>query len=81
MPIVPSIPAGRTPNVTKPVRIELGYQLYAYVDNRKVYSNAGQITIATFNYSEACLKADAKASKFVRQNRGKLGERSSKGFL
>jgi hypothetical protein len=63
------------------VRVELGYQLYAYVGDRKVYSNAGQITMATFNYSEICLKADAEASKFARQNGGELGERSSEGFL
>jgi hypothetical protein len=83
LPVVPPIPANQniTANVTKPVRVELGYQLYAYVGDRKVYSNAGQITMATFNYSEICLKADAEASKFARQNGGELGERSSEGFL
>ena len=46
-------------------RVELGYQLYAWVGDREVYSNAGQIIIATFNYVDLCLKADAAARKFA----------------
>src|SRR5436190_8045825 len=83
LPIVPSLPANHNiaANIMKPVRVELGYQLYAYVGDRKVYSNAGQITMATFNYSKICLKADAEACKFAHQNGGELGKRSSEGFL
>ena len=83
LPVVPSIPANRniTANVTKLVRVELGYQLYAYVGDRKVYSNARQITIATFNYSKTCLKANTEASKFACQNGGELSKRSSKSFF
>ena len=66
---------------TKPPRVELGYQLYAWVGDREVYSNAGQIIMATFNYADLCLKADAAACKFARENEAMLGERSSKGFF
>ena len=65
----------------KYTRVEIGYQLYAFVSDREVYSNAGQIIMTTFDYSSLCLKADAAARKFAHENGGELGERSSKGFL
>ena len=61
--------------------LKLDIQLYAYVGDRKVYSNAGQIVIAAFNYAAICLKADAEACKFARQNGGELGERCLEGYL
>ena len=72
-------PSAKPP--AKPPRVELGYQLYAYVGDREVYSNAGQIVMATFNYADLCLKADAAGRKFARENGATLGERSSKGFF
>ena len=87
LPLVSSVPAAMrikvaeefTKPLAKPPRVELGYQLYAWVGDREVYSNAGQIVMATFNYANLCLKADAAACKFARENGGTLGERSSKG--
>ena len=37
--------------------------------------------MATFNYADLCLKADAAAHKFTQENGAILGERSSKGFF
>ena len=65
----------------KYTQVEIGYQLYAFVSDREVYSNAGQIIMTTFDYSSLCLKANAATRKFAHENGGELGKRSSKGFL
>ena len=43
--------------------------------------NASIITIALFDYSSLCLKADDATWKFCLQNGLELGERSSIAFL
>ena len=43
--------------------------------------NAGIITMASFDYSSLCTKADDAARKFTQQNGLELGERSSMAFL
>src|SRR2546421_327859 len=42
----------------KPARVELSYQLGAFVIEKEVYVNANMITIASFDYNSLCLKAD-----------------------
>ena len=73
LPLVSSVPAAMrikaaeefTKPLTNPPRVKLEYQLYAWVGDREVYSNDGQIVMVTFNYANLCLKTDAIACKFA----------------
>jgi hypothetical protein len=55
----------RVTKPAKPARVELSYQLGAFVMEKEVYINAGMITIALFDYNSLCLKADDAARKFT----------------
>jgi hypothetical protein len=86
--VVPALPPAstlqkpaRVTKPAKPARVELSYQLGAFVIEKEVYVNAGMITMASFDYNSLCLKADDAARKFTRQNSLELGERSSIAFL
>ena len=46
-----------------------------------MYVNSGIITMASFDYSSLCIKADDAARKFTRQNGLELSDRSSMVFL
>jgi hypothetical protein len=65
----------------KPARVELSYQLGAFVIEKEVYINTGIITIALFDYNFLYLKADNTARKFTWQNSLELGKRLSIVFL